>query len=35
VRECLEVLLPLLPHALETLRGPVSQHPTGAEPGKL
>lgn len=31
VRECLEALLPLLPHALETLRGPVSQHPTGAE----
>ena len=32
VRECLEVILPLLPHALETLRGPVSQHPTqGAE----
>lgn len=32
VRECLEVLLPVLPHALETLRGPVSQHPRPAGP---
>ena len=30
VRECLEVILPVLPHALETLKGPVSHHPTGA-----
>lgn len=35
VRECLEVLLPLLPHALETLRGPVEQHPHGpGAPGR-
>ena len=27
VRECLEVLLPVLPHAVETLRGPVEEHP--------
>ena len=30
VRECLEVLLPLLPHALETLHGPVEHHPHGS-----
>ncbi|MFQ5860755.1 MAG: molybdenum cofactor biosynthesis protein B [Dehalococcoidia bacterium] len=29
VRECLEVLLPVLPHALETLRGEAEGHPTG------
>ena len=27
VRECLAVLVPVLPHALETLRGPVEEHP--------
>lgn len=27
VAECIEVLLPVLPHAIETLRGPVEQHP--------
>lgn len=27
VAECLEVLLPVLPHAIETLRGPVEEHP--------
>jgi molybdenum cofactor synthesis domain-containing protein len=27
VRECLEVILPLVPHALETLRGPTNVHP--------
>ncbi len=27
VRECLELLLPLLPHAIETLQGPAQQHP--------
>lgn len=32
VRECLEVLTPLLPHALELLHGPVSKHPTDQEP---
>ena len=26
VRECLEVLLPVLPHAVETLRGEVGEH---------
>ena len=26
VRECLEVLLPVLPHAIETLRGEVGEH---------
>jgi molybdopterin adenylyltransferase len=26
VRECLEVLLPVLPHAVETLRGDVGEH---------
>ena len=29
VRECLEVLMPLLPHALEVLAGPVNAHPQG------
>ena len=29
VKECLAVLLPLLPHALDTLRGPVQSHPDG------
>jgi len=33
VRECLVVLLPLLPHALETMRGPVDRHPTGPDAG--
>ncbi len=28
VRECLEVVLPLIPHALETLHGPTNVHPT-------
>jgi molybdopterin adenylyltransferase len=32
VRECLAVLIPLLPHALELLHGPVSQHPTDQKP---
>ena len=27
VAECLEVLLPVLSHAVETLRGPVEEHP--------
>ena len=27
VAECLEVLLPVLPHAAETLHGSVEQHP--------
>jgi molybdopterin biosynthesis enzyme MoaB len=27
VRECLEVLLPVLPHALEVLRGEARGHP--------
>ncbi|MSQ11708.1 MAG: MogA/MoaB family molybdenum cofactor biosynthesis protein [Dehalococcoidia bacterium] len=27
VRECLEVVLPLIPHGLETLRGPTNVHP--------
>jgi len=27
VRECLAVLVPVLPHAIETLRGPVEEHP--------
>ena len=27
VRECLELLLPLLPHAIETMQGPTQQHP--------
>ncbi|MQF82955.1 MogA/MoaB family molybdenum cofactor biosynthesis protein [SAR202 cluster bacterium AD-802-E10_MRT_200m] len=27
VQECLSVILPLLPHALETIKGPVSHHP--------
>jgi molybdenum cofactor synthesis domain-containing protein len=30
VYEGLEVLLPLLPHALETMQGPVEDHPQGA-----
>lgn len=29
VRECLEVVTPLLPHALEVLGGPVNTHPQG------
>ena len=29
VRECLEVVLPLIPHGLETLHGPTNIHPTG------
>lgn len=29
VRECLEVLLPVLPHAVETLRASVQEHPRG------
>ena len=28
VRQCLDVLLPLLPHALQTMEGPTQQHPT-------
>ena len=28
VRQCLDVLLPLLPHALQTMEGPTPQHPT-------
>ena len=32
VRECLTVLIPLLPHALELLHGPVRQHPTDQKP---
>ena len=31
VRECLELLLPLLPHAIETLQGPTQQHPQNQE----
>ncbi|MSQ13688.1 MAG: MogA/MoaB family molybdenum cofactor biosynthesis protein [Dehalococcoidia bacterium] len=27
VRECLEVVMPLIPHALETLHGPTNVHP--------
>ncbi|MBM3947358.1 MAG: MogA/MoaB family molybdenum cofactor biosynthesis protein [SAR202 cluster bacterium] len=27
VRECLELVLPLIPHALETLHGPTNVHP--------
>lgn len=27
VRECLEILLPVLPHAIETLRGEMGEHP--------
>ena len=27
VRECLELLLPLLPHAMDTMQGPTQQHP--------
>ena len=30
VRQCLDVLLPLLPHALQTMEGPTQQHPTGS-----
>lgn len=30
VTECLEVLLPVIPHAVETLQASVEQHPTGA-----
>ena len=29
VRECLEAILPLIPHALQVLGGPVEEHPTG------
>ena len=29
VRECLEVVLPVLPHALELIRGEARGHPTG------
>ena len=28
VRQCMDVLLPLLPHALQTMEGPTPQHPT-------
>ena len=28
VRQCLDVLLPLLPHALQTMEGPTQRHPT-------
>ncbi len=28
VRQCLDILLPLLPHALQTMEGPTPQHPT-------
>ena len=28
VRQCLDILLPLLPHALQTMEGPTQQHPT-------
>lgn len=31
VRECLELLLPLLPHAIETMQGPTQQHPQDQE----
>ena len=31
VRECLELLLPLLPHAIETMQGPIQQHPQDQE----
>lgn len=31
VAECLEVLLPVLPHAVETLRGPVEEHPVAGK----
>ncbi len=27
VRECLEILLPVIPHALQVLSGPVEEHP--------
>jgi molybdenum cofactor synthesis domain-containing protein len=27
VRECLELLLPLLPHVMDTMQGPTQQHP--------
>lgn len=30
VRQCLDILLPLLPHALQTMEGPTPQHPTDA-----
>ena len=30
VKECLELLLPLLPHAIETMQGPTQQHPRDA-----
>lgn len=29
VRECLQVVMPLIPHALETLHGPTNVHPAG------
>ena len=32
VRECLQVVLPVLPHALELLRGEARDHPTGVSP---
>ena len=28
VRQCLDVLLPMLPHALQTMEGPLQEHPT-------
>jgi molybdopterin biosynthesis enzyme MoaB len=28
VRECLEVILPILPHALDILKGTTTGHPT-------
>lgn len=31
VAECLEVLLPVLPHAVETLKGPVEAHPIAGQ----
>ena len=30
VQQCLDILLPLLPHALQTMEGPTQQHPTGS-----
>ena len=33
VKECLDVILPILPHALTTLLGPTSIHPNNPESG--
>ena len=33
VRECLEIITPVLPHALEILRGDVTEHTTNADEG--